>query len=231
MTLWDSDNTSDAFLLKHTGERAVVGVTCCLSIIGSLLIILSFACFKRMRSKSREILLHISIMDLGVALANLIGDAVFFDQYLSHPRSNNTELVRTMEALCRTQAYFGAYSTYGSVLWTVSLAVYLYLLILHHGTNIAVYFVRFAYVFCYGLPILVSLWLVLTHRLGYAPYNSSGWCSLILKDPSTGDVDLYVTVLGYDLWIYLAIILIPLLYCSVRVYIMDQVCKYTTFCL
>ena len=36
MTLWDSDNTSDAFLLKHTGERAVVGVTCCLSIIGSL---------------------------------------------------------------------------------------------------------------------------------------------------------------------------------------------------
>ena len=231
MTLWDSDNTSDAFLLKHTGERAVVGVTCCLSIIGSLLIILSFACFKRMRSKSREILLHISIMDLGVALANLIGDAVFFDQYLSRSRSNNTELVRTMEALCRTQAYFGAYSTYGSVLWTVSLAVYLYLLILHHGTNIAVYFVRFAYVFCYGLPILVSLWLVLTHRLGYAPYNSSGWCSLILKDPSTGDVDLYVTVLGYDLWIYLAMVLIPLLYCSVRVYIMDQVCKSDTHCL
>ena len=77
----------------------------------------------------------------------------------------------------------------------------------------------------------MSLWLVLTHRLGYAPYNSSGWCSLILKDPSTGDVDLYVTVLGYDLWIYLAMILIPLLYCSVRVYIMDQVCKSNTLCL
>lgn len=39
------------------------------------------------------------------------------------------------------------------------------------------YFLRFSYVFCYGFPVMISLWLLLTDRLGYSPYDSSGWCS------------------------------------------------------
>lgn len=213
---------SDPFLLKRTGERAVVGITCCLSILGSLLIVLSYVCFKSMRSKTRQILVHLSLMDLGVALANLIGDAVYFDQYLYRPDAadGNTD---TITALCKTQAFFAAYFTYGSILWTVALATYIYFLTLYCDTKLATRFLKFSYVFCYVLPFLLSLWLVLTGRLGYAPYDSTGWCSLILKDPDTGRVELFIAVFASDLWFYLAIVLIVLLYLAVRIYTHEQV--------
>ena len=221
------------FLIKHGGVRVVVGLTCSLSIIGSVLIILSYVCFKNMRSRAREILMHISLMDLGVGLANLIGDAVSFDRYYKHDDINvtmtgvvlNISVEPYIDRLCRTQAFFAVYFTYGSVLWTISLAVYLYFLIIHHGTQTALYFIRFAYVFSYSMPLVMALWLMLTKRLGYAPYNSSGWCALIMTDPATKQHHLLTAIFGYDMWIYLAIVLVPTLYITVRVYIHDQVCK------
>ena len=223
------ERTSDsAFLVKNTRLRAVVGVFCCLSIIGSLLIILSYVLFKNRRSRAREILLHISLMDLGVALTNLVGLSVYYDSWFfqrapPYVATQNDTKIAAINALCRTQAFFAALFTYCSVLWTISLAGYLYCLILHHGTKIALYFLRFCYVFCYGMPLLVSLWLVAKNWLGYSPYESAGWCSLKDKDPETGEVHLIVTIFGNDLWIYLTIVLIPILYLTVRLYISDQV--------
>ena len=218
---WNSTTNADAFLVKRTGERTAVGITCGLSIIGAMLIVLSYVCFKQRRTRTREILVHISVMDFGVALANFIGDVVYFDRF--YPANISYQAPDFIDGLCRTQAFFAAYCTYGSILWTISLAVYLYFLIVHHSTRLSVYFLRFSYAFCYGLPFGVALWLVVTLRLGYSPYDSSGWCSLINKDPVTGDVDLFITVFGNDLWIYLAIVLIPILYIASRMYIHEQV--------
>ena len=69
----------------------------------------------------------------------------------------------------------------------------------------------------------MSLWLVLTARLGYTPIDSSGWCSLINRDISTGKADIFITVFGNDLWIYLAIVTIPIPYLSIRCYLSNQV--------
>ncbi len=214
---------ADPFLVKHTGERVVVGITCSLSILGSLLIVLSYVCFKSMRSKTREILMHLSLMDLGVALTNLIGDAVYFDQYLYHPDPDTN--IDAIDALCKTQAFFAAYFTYGSILWTVSLAAYLYFLIMEGGTKLPTRFLQFSYFFCYVPPFLLSLWLVLTGRLGYAPYDSTGWCSLILKFPENGEVDLFAAIFGSDLWFYLATFMIVLLYLVARVNVYHQVSR------
>ena len=175
--------------------------------------------------------MHISLMDLGVGLANLIGDAVSFDRY--YRRAENMTATGVVDIsvepyidrLCRTQAFFAAYFTYGSVLWTISLAVYLYFLIIHHGTQTALHFIRFAYVFSYMVPLVMALWLLLTKRLGYAPYNSSGWCSVIMTDPVTKQHHILIATFGYDMWIYLAIVLVPILYITVRVYVHDQVWK------
>lgn len=216
---WNETFSANSFLVKHTDVRTVVGTTCGLSIVGSLVIILSYACFKERRTKTREILVHISAMDMGVALANLIGIVVYFDQYLRTPGKHHS----LVDGLCRTQAFFAAYFTYGSVLWTMSLAVYLYFLILCHGSRIVVYFLWFSYAFCYLLPLLLALWLVLTGKLGYSPYDSSGWCSVISKDPDTGEARPFVALFGNDLLIWLATVLIPLLYIVVRLYIHQEV--------
>lgn len=208
---------------KQTGLRVVVGIVCALSIAGSLLIILSYICFKSRRTKAREILVHISLMDLGVGLANIIGLSVYYDQYyFAAPRCPAPVYI---DVLCKTQAFFAGYATLGSVFWTTSLMAYLYFRIVYSQTKLACYFSRFCYVFCYGFPLLISLWLVLTKKLGYSPYDSAGWCSLITKNPlENGKVDVFVSIFGNDLWMYVAILLIPILYLSVRLFVSNKVC-------
>ena len=218
----ENGNTTE-FLTKGLPIRLVVGITCFLSIVGATLIILSYACFKSLRTKSREILLHLSLMDLGVAAANFIGDVVYFDQF--YHIKNNTLIgpISTVQNLCKAQAFFAIYFTLGSVLWTISLAVYLYFLLVHRTTHNAKYFLYFSYVFCWGMPFFIALWLVLTGRLGYSPYNSAGWCSMIAVKPKTQSKDYFAVVMGYDLWIYLAMVLVPVMYCSVRWFLREEV--------
>ena len=216
--------------------RAVVGVSCCLSIIGSLVIILSYILFKKRRTRAREILLHISLMDLGVALANLIGLSVYFDQYydrhLYTDRKNYT-VPSYIDGLCKTQAFFAIYCTHASVLWTIALAGFLYFVIVYQKSRISTYFLRSSYVFCYAIPFLVTMWLVLTKKLGYSPFDSSGWCSLIVtiafdsKGHSYRKINLVTTIIGYDLWVYLAFVTIPIFYLSIRchlAYMVSVVC-------
>ena len=53
--------------------KYVAMVACILSSIGSLIIILSYVLIRPIRTKVREILVHLSVMDLVYSLANLIG--------------------------------------------------------------------------------------------------------------------------------------------------------------
>ena len=203
---------------KEPALRVVVGLVCALSIVGSLLIILSYICFKSRRTKAREVLVHISLMDLGVGLANIIGLSVYYDHYYFHGPAPTY-----IDNLCKTQAFFAAYATLGSVFWTISLMVYLYFRIVYSHTKLSLYYLRFCYVLCYGFPLLISLWLVLTGKLGYSPYDSAGWCSLITKNPRDGKVDVFVSIFANDLWMYVAFLLIPVLYMAVRLFVSNKV--------
>ena len=215
------DHNETVLFVRDQKLRAVVGVSCCLSIFGSLLIILSYILFKKRRTRAREILLHISLMDLGVALANLIGLSVYFDQFYTEYSGNVTAYI---DGLCKTQAFFAAYCTLSSILWTIALAAFLYFLITYHKTRIAIDFHRASHIVCYALPLLVSLWLVFTNRLGYSPLDSSGWCTLISERKDAPlQVDYYATIFGNDLWICLAVVTIPILYLSIRCHLSIQV--------
>ena len=209
---------------KGAPFRAVIGITCFLSVIGALLIIASYAFFKNLRSDARLILVHLSIMDFGVGLTNLIGNLIYFDRFyftdncrFQHPKHEY------INNLCIAQAFFAHYFTIGSILWTISLAVYIYFLIVQHRTPVARYILKVSYVVCYTFPALICLWLVLTHRFGYSPYNS-GWCSILVISPETNKPDVFAAVLGYDLWIYLTMIFIPILYLAVELYLREKVC-------
>lgn len=218
---------------KSSSLRALSGITCSASILGSLLIILSYLCFKNLRTRVREILVHLSVAYAGVGTANLIGLVVYFDQYYKIECDDNGNVYELIfpasyiNNLCRTQAFFALYFTLCSILWTVSLAVYLYFILVHHGTHNAKQFLVFSYGFCYGLPLLISLWALLTRRLGYSPYNSAGWCTVILVDPrSPQERDIFMGVMGYDLWIYLALVLVSVLYFAMKSFLRDEVFTY-----
>ncbi len=165
-------------------------------------------------------------MDLGVGLTNLIGNIIYFDRfyYPNGPCSVFQEPEKSyIRHLCVAQGFFAHYFTQGSVLWTMSLAIFLYFRILQHKTQLSRAILQFSYVFCYSIPTIICLWLVLTNRFGYSPVNK-GWCSILIIKSGSSQPDVYVAAFGYDLWIYLAMVLVPLLYLSVQVFIRQKVC-------
>ncbi len=223
------------FLHKHTEVRVVVGITCGLSVIGSLFIILSYICFRDLRSRARLILVFISVMDCGVGLSNLIGAAVYFDYYYT----KNTDCLgdvevhpkhflycppsKTIQSLCVAQAFFAQYFTLGSIMCTISLSLYLYFLIVHHGTRKAKFLLVPSSIFSFLMPLLITTWFLCTGKLGFSPYDSAGWCTDIYNHPESGYRDIFAVAVGYDMWIYLTIILVPILSISVHFHIREEV--------
>ena len=164
-------NVSDPFTHKNVALRVVVAFTCSLSMIGALLIVLSYIFLKSIRTKTRQIIVHLSIADFGTACANFIGATVYFDYYILKCRAscNNTFPgipCDAVENLCTAQAFFANYFTIVSVLWTLSLSVYIHCLVVHSGMmrthSMVIYF---SYCFCWGMPLVISVWLLSTSKL------------------------------------------------------------------
>lgn len=203
--------------------RVVVGITCCLSMIGAVLIILSYVLIKDIRTKAREILVNLSLMDFIVAAANLIGILVNFDDYLSNYNNNATQYLNIVANFCKAQAFFAMYATISSILWTNCIAVYIFFHIMFDG-NFKVFWIMCSfYVLSYGLPLILNVWFLLTDKLGYSPYGSSGWCSLIVYDSISKERYPLTLIFGNDIWIYLTITLVPLIFISLKFYLKYQV--------
>ncbi len=237
----DNSQLLGPYLHKKLWIRVVVALVCLLSVFGSVLIILSFICFKQLRSRGRQILVHISIMDLGVGLANLTGCLVYFDQYYkktlrsnctfppfsvlpAFPQGNIPSHIWCPQSLlvrdlCMFQASLALYCTLGSIFCSNYLSVYLYFRIVHVGNKLVVHVFRFSCFVSYCVPLFVTIWLLLTGRLGFSPYESEGWCSIILKNPSTQERDLFASVFGYNIWIIITFIVIPLLSLAIHVHV------------
>lgn len=205
--------------------RALVGITCILSMVGALLIILSYILIKDIRTKAREILVNLSLMDFMAAAANFIGVLVNFDTYLNNSSENttSTHTYHVMNDLCRSQAFFAMYGTISSVLWTICIAVYVFLRIMLEGKNIARKAVYVFYCISYGLPFIVCMWYMFTGKLGYAPFGGSGWCSVILYNSTTQERYSLRVIFANDLWIYLTIVLVPLIFVTLKFYLRYEV--------
>ena len=229
-------------------------MTCCFSMIGAILIIMTYACCKELRSRGRQILLHISIMDFGVGLFNFCGASFHFSNFYHSIAYNNcstfiSELFipshfsqhhvyitsdstilcpqsETIQSLCLSQASLSIFFTCGSILWTLSLSFYLYFRIVHKSSNLAKYTLYTSYLFCYAVPVALTIWLLLTGRLGYSPYESSGWCSIILMNPLTKNRDIYASVFGYNIWIVIMFTFAPILSFAVHLNVRAEVRRY-----
>ena len=215
--LHDHSSASNAFQHKEWMVRAIVGAVCVLSMLGSLFVIFSYCCIKTLRSEARQILINLSLMDFGVGLANFVGIVAYFDGYYrdidhstSKLRQNTSEIV---DILCKAQAFVAAFSTLASVFWTIALALYMYLLVIANWKQTSKYFYHFAYL-SYVASVLMCIWYITTDRLGHAPYSASGWCSLINR---RGD---YIgVVIGYDIWIYLGMVVCTTVYLAIIAYL------------
>ena len=190
--------------------------------LGSLAIILAYAFVKDIRTKARELLVHLSVMDLMYSTANLVG---LWLPYHKHLITNNTNTstyssaYSTYHDVCEAQAFLAIYGTIGSVLWTLGLAVYLYYKIVSRDKVVTRIVVIVLYVLCYSLPLYVTLWLLIQKKLGYSdnPLSGGGWCSL------DDDIDPLENFMTYDIWIWLGIVILIPLYFLIHIHISDEV--------
>jgi len=177
---------------------------------------------KDIRSKAREILVHISLMDIMYSTANLVGLAIPYRNHLLRLNPDGTPRspahYHTYNKICQTQASFAVYGTISSVLWTLGLAVYLYYRTVSRDADVAKWVVRVLYVVCYTLPLYITLWLLCTNQLGYSdsPLSGGGWCSV------ADNVDSLANFMAYDIWMWMGVILVPL-YISIYVHIREEV--------
>ena len=217
----------ESFLKKGQDLRAIVGVTCVLSIIGSSIIILSYILFRDLRTNARLILVHLSLSDLGVSLANLCGDSIYFGQYFKRTKgSSGTLTPLRFEYLCKTQAFIAHYFTISSVLWTLMLATYMYAVttkLSRLSKKENRWFNICSCITSYGVSLGNCVWLLLTHRLGYSPANTSGWCGTIMWKVDKREVDYMAIVLGYDIWIGLTCVFIVVIYLALVFYVRQEV--------
>lgn len=205
--------------------RVVVSLICVLSMCGATLIVITYVCFRSLRNRARLILVHISLMDFGVALSKFIGTTFNFDRYYVAYNASctiyHTPQQDYIQDLCVGQAFLQHFFTMGSVLWIISLSVYLYFLLVHHRTSYARLSLYTSYFLCYGLAVFVSVWLLLSDKLGY---GGNSYCGIIPVNIFTGHINKYAAVFGYDLWVYFTMTFIPVLYLAVYLYLRDMVC-------
>eukprot|EP00731_Ephydatia_muelleri_P012125 Em0006g1019a len=155
-------------------------------------------------------------MDLGVGCSNLIGNVVHLGTYNSSETCTDWQKLSPAQ-WCVAQAFFSSYFTTSSILWIISVVIYIYVTLV--ATRYAKYVSYPIYVVCYGVPLLVSLWLLVTQKFGYTPQNPSGICGVISYNPKSRRHDIIATVMSINLWLYLTFVLVPVICLAIHCYL------------
>lgn len=213
---WNGIQPNGSTAAHRIPLRVTVLLTCAFSIVGSTLIVLSYVCFKDSRSKARQILMHLSVVNLGAGLSYFLGGVIYF-QF-------NYEEVELFEGdgkavVCQILASVSLYCGLSSILWSATLAAHLYFVLT--GYIDVTRHLRLSYFLDYGLPVLFVVWFLSTHRLGYNRHLAN--CNVVYEEAASRRKDFMATVFGNDLLTYGAAALICALSVSVRAQIREEV--------
>ncbi len=209
--------------------QATVATTCILSIFGAGLIVFSYLAYPNVRTRARHMLLHLSIADLFIAVPNLVGVLVAYHHTArkGHEDPNDLTADSSLSNFCVAQAAFSVLGAEMSIFWTVAVAVYMYVIIVLRRPGLGLKVLIGSCVICYGVPLCLTLALALSGHLGYEVGATPGFCAIkgsVSKHGSNSStIEVYPIVIGYDLWLYISFILLPILYVSIHCHVKVKV--------
>ena len=183
-------------------NRTLVTITCFLSLLGALLIIVTYIFWKDMRSCSRKILVYISISDSVVAASYMFG-------VLLPENANSTA--------CVTQSFLSTAANICSFFWTLFMAIYLYAAVARQTP--AYNFLWFFHVIAWGVPLFIVVLAWERGALGNdRDIYSSGWCWIRVRDHGNDDVIwMFVTDKFWEILVFVLILIFyGLLKCHIR---------------
>jgi hypothetical protein len=204
-----TSNNSSLYPAQDLGFRIAlntsVGIISILSIVGSVLIIASFVLFKDLQSASRFLLLNLSIATLIVPLSDLVG--IGFS--LSYGGLHNATNISQNDTACKFQAFVSLYAVDCSILWTIAFLAYLYISLsccqptkLGNGIIITI-----CMIICWGVPLPIAVVFLAKDYFAYTPDFSPGYCTIFSENRS----ELYRVIVGYDMFLYIAYTVLPIL--------------------
>ncbi len=213
--------------------RVVVSVSSILSVIGSIAIILSYALIKELKTLARHTLVCLAIADLLLNVSGLLG-IVSEVSALDPDESSTLAHVDKNSSLgnwCKTQAAVLVFGTESSILWTVGVAVYMFALVVVQPKvrRWGVILVAILHVVCWGVPFILTLWLLLAGFLWFDSAATPGFCAIVGRTTHTNNSvqhtspELYPIIVGYEIWIYITFVVLPVLYIALSCYIRKNV--------
>ena len=153
-------------VIANKGPNIIIVATATLlSLLGSFLIMFTYIRFKDLRTVSRHVVVCIAISDLMSSLSSCAGLSISPKLYRQNVR-------------CVIQAFFGATFILSSFLWTMFLAITLYVVIVKQNTDLAerLIFPWFHFIgWC--LPLVLNVIAVSLNKLGNTgDFETAGWC-------------------------------------------------------
>ena len=165
----DDDMLSDVYRFH---APIIIVLTCSLSILGSILIITTYALYKDIRSPSRHIIVCISIADLFQAMANLYS-AYFVNRGATHFVEN-----------CKVQSFVGSTAINCSFMWTMMLAIFLFISLDREKPSLAIRLIHpWFHLISWLVPLFINLLALFLGKLGNNnDMASAGWCWIRMND-------------------------------------------------
>ncbi|KXJ24358.1 G-protein coupled receptor 157 [Exaiptasia diaphana] len=182
-----------------------------LSIFGTIMIFITFALWKDMRTTSRKILVFISIGDLFTAMVNVSGVSM----------SSTTGILDM--TFCKIQSFVNIAAILSSFFWTVYLSIFLYLSLcgLRREREKKVMFVF--HVTAWGIPLIVALSAASVGNAFGQTSISDGWC-WISRNLSSNLLLFWMFFAGKG-WEILSYLAITIFYIKAKIVLKRKMCS------
>eukprot|EP00794_Sanderia_malayensis_P000440 gene440-1081_t len=145
-------------------NSTLVTATCVLSMLGSLIIIVTFLAWKDIRTVTRHVLFCLSISDFLVVLGNISG--TYF-----------APSVENRDIKCVVQSFVTTSASIISCFWTTTLAIYLYMVVVKGKQRLARRLLIFFHILNWTVGPFINAIAVWRGMLGdTADEMTAGWC-------------------------------------------------------
>ena len=209
--LLDSTTSGPQTQISQTSINKILSTTAgSLSILGALIIIITFVMWPDLRTNSRRMIVFISIGDFFVAITNIIG-------LYNHEKSS------VADNMCKGQATLNIAAVLSSFFWTVYLSCYFYLTICKKiSVEAEARLLWLCHCTAWGIPLVLAAIALGVGAVGNSKdFVSSGWC-WIKKDQDWWSMVLWMFIAGKG-WEISAYIAITVFYALVKLQIRREV--------
>lgn len=175
--------------------------------------------WKEIRTGSRGIITYLSIADFFVAFGYIAGS-------LNYSINFDTDPCTLFNYVCEIQSFLTTTSSLCSFFWTCSLAIYLYLSLVHNQVAFAQKLFPAFHVINWGVPVVITVPILATGYLGHSYFAASTWCYIERKHngiQADRDIEKALVMMAGKLWEILTYLVVIVFYILIKRHISIQV--------